>query len=590
MENLSRNDSCPCGSGKKYKRCCLQRDEALAASKRAEAAAIRKHIQAALEHHQAGRIPQAEALYQQVLRIDQNNPDALHLMGVIAHQAGNYDMAIELINRAIQIKPSDPVYYNNLGPAYKALSRPEEAIASYQHAIAIKPDYADAYSNMGNVLRDQNRFDEALACYHKAIGIKPKFVEAHFNLGNILKDQGKLDEAVASYQKALAIKPDFADAYCNLAVVLDGLGKTDAAIASCQKALALKPDFAEAYNNLGGLLKDQHKLDEAILCFQKALAIKPDYAEAYNNLGDALKNRSELQEAIACCQKALLLDPNGLPGLDSAVRLATLYYLQGDLPQAARMIELARPILEKTGSKFRAAQAYCRYIDMLLSWWQQAGPALQSREGAETIYVIGDSHILSAHNVPILKAGKPFLCQGRWIEGCKQWHLGNEDGNPYKDQFQSIIQSIPHYATILMSIGEIDCRPDEGIIKAWKKHPEKTIEGIAHATAAAYLKYVSQIAAPRSQKIIISGVPATNLSLENIAGDELKQFVGLLDIFNSMLREYSLKAGMDFLDVFTMTNSGNGISNGQWHLDSTHLRPDAVVEAFEKHYLSATAR
>lgn len=589
MENPSRNDSCPCGSGKKYKRCCLQRDEALAAGKRAETTAIREHLRTALGHYQAGRISRAEDLCQQIIRIDPNHPDALHLLGVIARRAGKYGMAVELINRAIRAKPSDPAYHNDLAPAYRALNRPEEAIASYRQATAIKPDYAEAYNDMGNILKDLDRPDEALASYCKAIGIKPKFAEAHFNLGNALKDRGKLVEAVDSYQKSIAIKPGFAEAYCNLAVALDGLGKADAAIANCRKALALKPDFAEAHNNLGGLLKDKNKLDEAIPCFRKALAIKPDYADAYNNLGDALKNRGKLQEAIACCQRALSLEPDGLPGLGSAVRLATLYYLQDDLPQAARMIELAGPILGKTGRRFRAAQAYCQYIDMLLSWWKKAGPAFRPVEGAEIIHVIGDSHVLSAHNVPILKAGEPFLCRGRWIEGCKQWHLGNEESNPYKDQFRSIMESIPHHATILMSIGEIDCRPDEGIIGTWKKYPEKSIEDIALATATAYLKYVSHVAAARNQKIIIGGIPATNLPLEHLGEEKVRRLTGLLDSFNRVLREHSLEAGMGFLDIFTMTGSGSGISDGQWHLDSTHLRPDAIAEAFEKHYCAPPA-
>jgi hypothetical protein len=32
--NIGRNDSCPCGSGKKYKRCCLPKEEAQAAATR----------------------------------------------------------------------------------------------------------------------------------------------------------------------------------------------------------------------------------------------------------------------------------------------------------------------------------------------------------------------------------------------------------------------------------------------------------------------------------------------------------------------------------------------------------------------------
>jgi len=39
MTKPGRNDPCPCGSGKKYKRCCLPKHEAVAAAERAAAAA-----------------------------------------------------------------------------------------------------------------------------------------------------------------------------------------------------------------------------------------------------------------------------------------------------------------------------------------------------------------------------------------------------------------------------------------------------------------------------------------------------------------------------------------------------------------------
>jgi len=37
MVKIGRNDPCPCGSGQKYKRCCLPRDEATAAERAFEA-------------------------------------------------------------------------------------------------------------------------------------------------------------------------------------------------------------------------------------------------------------------------------------------------------------------------------------------------------------------------------------------------------------------------------------------------------------------------------------------------------------------------------------------------------------------------
>ncbi len=36
--DIGRNDPCPCGSGKKYKQCCLAKDEAKARAARAKAA------------------------------------------------------------------------------------------------------------------------------------------------------------------------------------------------------------------------------------------------------------------------------------------------------------------------------------------------------------------------------------------------------------------------------------------------------------------------------------------------------------------------------------------------------------------------
>jgi len=77
-------------------------------------------LQSALEHHHSGRLPQAEAIYQQILSVNPNHAEALHLLGVISHQQGNNDLAVALINRAISVDPAEPRYYSNLGSALGA--------------------------------------------------------------------------------------------------------------------------------------------------------------------------------------------------------------------------------------------------------------------------------------------------------------------------------------------------------------------------------------------------------------------------------------------------------------------------------------
>ena len=57
----------------------------------------------AVQHHQAGRLPAAEQLYRQVLAVEPIQPNALHLLGVIAWQIGKPEVAVGYISRAIKL-------------------------------------------------------------------------------------------------------------------------------------------------------------------------------------------------------------------------------------------------------------------------------------------------------------------------------------------------------------------------------------------------------------------------------------------------------------------------------------------------------
>src|SRR5207244_13082936 len=139
----------------------------------------------AVQQHQAGNLQQAEQLYRQILQMDPNQPDALHLFGLIAGQVGRNDLAVEYIGRALRLKP----------------------------------DYAEAHNNLGNALRGQRRLAEAEACFREAVRLRPDFGDAHHSLGAVLKEQGRLEEAEACLREALRLRPDFADAHNNLGAV-----------------------------------------------------------------------------------------------------------------------------------------------------------------------------------------------------------------------------------------------------------------------------------------------------------------------------------------------------------------------------------
>jgi tetratricopeptide (TPR) repeat protein/flavin reductase (DIM6/NTAB) family NADH-FMN oxidoreductase RutF len=317
--------------------------ELVAAPEREVDPAIPSMMQEALMHHQAGRLPQAEGLYRQILGQQPRHADALHYLGMLAHQSGRPQEAIDLIRQAIAIDSSNPLYPYNLGTLYRQSGDLATAIASYQQAVALKDNFTDAYyklgisqqqarqlpeaetsyrqtialasdhagahNNLGSVLQDMGRIAEAEASYRQALRIKPDFADAYLNFGNLLKDNGSLRDAEMNYRMALELQPQDAKVHSNLGVLLVQQERFEEAEQSYRQALALQPDSIEIHSNLGFAMVEQHRFAEAEQYFRGALRLQPEFAEAYNNLGIVLREQGKFDEAETAFRTALQLNP-----------------------------------------------------------------------------------------------------------------------------------------------------------------------------------------------------------------------------------------------------------------------------------------
>ena len=357
-------------------------------------ATISEALSIAMRHHNAGRLQAAEQICRQILAVEPDHADALHLLGVVAYQLGKHQVAIEYIGRAIGLKGTNAAFHSNLGAAFKEQGKLEEAIACYRRALELKPDYPEAHNNLGAALRDQGKLDEAIACCRRALELRPNYLEAHNNLGAALQGQGKLDEAVACYRRALELKPGCAEAHNNLGRALQDQGKLDQAVACFRRALELKPDFADAHNNLGTVFKDQGKLDEAIACCHRALDLKPDNAKAHNNLGSALEEMGELHAAEDSFRAALRYNPRYALAHHQLAELLGGKLPEHDLVAQRRLLEevvltdeerlllhfgLAR-VLDARGEYAEAAQHLDRGNSLQLAEWRKGGREYDPQE------------------------------------------------------------------------------------------------------------------------------------------------------------------------------------------------------------------
>jgi protein O-GlcNAc transferase len=241
--------------------------------------AIARQFAAALDHHKAGRLPEAERLYRQVCAADPNHAGGFHRLGVVAHQLGR-PAAAELLKRAVTLQPDIAEAHNDLGNVLGAQGKFVQAVACFERAAALKPDYADAHYNRGLALGNLGRFGDAAGSFQRVLALNPQSALAHAALAATLRELGRRAEAVAHYRRAAALMPNFAGAHNNLANALMELGQSEEALAHFDRAIALASSFAPAHYNRGIALRGQSRFTEATASFERAVAIKPDFLQA----------------------------------------------------------------------------------------------------------------------------------------------------------------------------------------------------------------------------------------------------------------------------------------------------------------------
>jgi tetratricopeptide (TPR) repeat protein len=139
MAKIGRNDLCPCGSGKKYKKCCLASDEAAARSARpvqqaavpARRASLAGYVQehdeldelteasnAVVDMVQAGSLDAAEQAAHELLARFPDVHDGYDRLGMVCEARGDRRQAADYYRRAINVIRNHP---DNYDPAFEGV-------------------------------------------------------------------------------------------------------------------------------------------------------------------------------------------------------------------------------------------------------------------------------------------------------------------------------------------------------------------------------------------------------------------------------------------------------------------------------------
>lgn len=200
----------------------------------------------ALAAHRAGDLDAAVDGYRQLLQHVPEQPDALHLLGLVRLSQGAAAEAEGLIRQALNRVANVAEVWNSLGNSLAAQGKAGEAEKAFEKALSINPDLAGALVNLGRLADGRHDAKAAEDCWRRALAIDPKEAEAWTNLGIFLYWQSRWQESVAALERAQELRPNSPFVANNLGMAYRVVGRVEEAIVCQKRALSLDPHFSEA--------------------------------------------------------------------------------------------------------------------------------------------------------------------------------------------------------------------------------------------------------------------------------------------------------------------------------------------------------
>lgn len=238
----------------------------------------------ALTFHQSGNFDQAKALYSQILAIQPDHADALHLRGMLALDEGDTETAESMVSKALAISPDNPFYCNNYGLILEELKRFDPAIVYYEKALPYPETFLDASINLGGILHRTNQLIRALQINKKALRRHPNCPDLYNNLGYLYQFTLKFEKARRCFEKTLQYSPNHPKGVVNYAKICEEMGDWETSITYFQKALEMGLEIANIHAGLGHCYTRLGQLDLAIPQLEKTLEMDPENQSAQINM------------------------------------------------------------------------------------------------------------------------------------------------------------------------------------------------------------------------------------------------------------------------------------------------------------------
>lgn len=127
----------------------------------------------------------------------------------IYRRAKKYQKAVEPYEEALKINNNDINALNSKCSILAEFKAYNDAVKCFDKVLKIDPQNFEALYNVGNLLSKKKIYQTAAEYYERALDLDPNNANTWYNKGNALQELGKSDEALECYKKVLELEPDF---------------------------------------------------------------------------------------------------------------------------------------------------------------------------------------------------------------------------------------------------------------------------------------------------------------------------------------------------------------------------------------------
>lgn len=198
-----------------------------------------------------GHPQEAEASYEQALRLAPADTELLYSVGLYQLISGDRNRAVDLFTRRLKLAPRDAETLFYLAQAYHLQGNNELALRTIEKSAKLAPDNPAILQKQGELLSSSGDHVAALASLLKAQQLDPRLTRIDLDLAVASYRNQDLDNATKYASAAVQLRPDDPEGLILLAETEVKLAQWEEAEPVYRHLLTLRPDDPAALLGLG---------------------------------------------------------------------------------------------------------------------------------------------------------------------------------------------------------------------------------------------------------------------------------------------------------------------------------------------------